>query len=471
MPLIYISQREGDAPELTEKIVRHLKVCFGEAEVVSGEKLSAAEAPLAAPAVGDCDVLLLLIGPHWRKGAEPGSPGLRDPKDRIRLEVETALETGSLVLPVSLGDTEVPCATELPQSLAGMFRQPAIPIDRDNPAEGLSELVRRLETGLALRNIVHNSTLKRSSIHHRELPKEDLLGYTPQNRPQDVLGLEHSNLSETRRAIDFQETALNLARESKDLEGECRALGKLGLAFGKIGETHRAIECFERQRIILKELGRRDQLGDVLANLGDAWAVRGDFARAIPCYNEQLGLALELEDRDMEAAAQVGLGHCHIKLDQLERGIKYYERAFARIRETGGPAEQARLLIGLGLNYRKLGRLADAVVQLKLALERVRRLGDRREEVLLLNDLAETYEELKEPDLAMGFRELQLEVARELDDTALEGQILLAMAEGCHRKGEREKALELARQAEKRVPLQNYALRRRIQEQLEHWQE
>ena len=471
MPLIYISHREGDAPELAEKIAAHLKVCFGDEEVVLGSQPPETQTSEAVrTAVADCQVLIVLVGPNWSRGTEPGSPGLRDPKDTVRQEVETGLEEGLLILPAILPDAERLIDIPLPQPMAGLLRHQGVSLDGENPAEGLSELARRLETGLALRNIVRNSSLKRGSIHHRALPEEDLLGFTPENRPQDVLGLEHSNLSETRRAIDYQETALNLAREQKDREGECQALGKLGLAFGKVGETHRAIECFEKQLPLLKELGHRDLLGGTLANLGDAWAVRGDFPRAISFYNQQLGLALELEDRDMEAASQVGLGHCHIKMEQTERGVKFYERALDHIRKAGEPAEQARLFIGLGLNYRKLDRPAEAVDLFKQALERVRRLGDRREEVLLLNDLAETYEELKEPDLALGFREQQLELARELDDAGLEGQILLALAEEHHRRGDLKKALALAHQARERVHLKDYVLHRRIRQKIQEWE-
>ena len=219
---------------------------------------------------------------------------MRDPKDRVRLEIEAALEYGLVMVPVPLDNTPQPVMQDLPQSLSDFLRQPAVRLDPSNIQNGLAELTQRLETGLALQHVIRTSTLKRGSIHHRDLPEEDLLGFTDENRPEDIFGIEHSTLTDIRRAIDYQETALNLARESKDQEAESRALGKLGLAFGKMGESNRAINYFEKQLRILKELGKREELGDLLANLGDASAVQLDFVRAVSYYNEQLGLALEL---------------------------------------------------------------------------------------------------------------------------------------------------------------------------------
>ncbi len=471
MAKIYLSYREGEAPELVDQVVRHLSICFGESEILgSGSEDSTAPVQeVLNEILSQCAALVVLIGPNWSKGTEPGSAGMRDPKDRVRLEIEAALEYGLVMVPVPLDNTPQPVMQDLPQSLDDFLRQPVVRLDPSNIQNGLAELTKRLETGLALQHVIRNSTLKRGSIHHRELPEEDLLGFTDENRPDDIFGIEHSTLTDIRRAIDYQETALNLARESKDQEAESRALGKLGLAFGKMGESNRAIEYFEKQLRILKELGKREELGDLLANLGDASAVQLDFDRAVTYYNEQLGLALELEDRDMEAAAQVGLGHCYIKMEDLERGVKYYERAYARIRETGENSEQARLLVGLGLNYRKLGRIADALDPLKQALELARRLGDRREEVFILEDIADTYRDLGEADLALGFRENQLEVAADLDDAPLEGQIMMDIAREQHRRGKVDAALELAERASKRVHLVDSDMHRRICEQMENW--
>ncbi len=472
MPKIYLSYREGEAPEMVEQVVRHLSICFGETEVLGSgaEDSTVPVQEVVNEILGQCAALVVLIGPSWREGTEPGSAGLCDPNDRIRLEVESALKHGLLIVPVPLGNTPQPSMATLPQSLSDFLRQPAIRLDPENIQNSLSELTQRLETGLALQYVIQNSTLKRGSIHHRALPEEDLLGFTAENRPEDVFGIEHSSLIDTRRAIDYQETALHLARESKNPEAESRALGKLGLAFGKIGESQRAIACFEKQLGILKELGQREELGELLANLGDASAVQLDFVRAVSYYNEQLGLALELDDRDMEASAQLGLGHCYIKMQDIEHGVTFYERAWARIRETGEAGEQARLLVGLGLNYRKLGRIAEALDPLKQALELARRLGDRREEVFILEDIADTYRDLNEPDLALGFRENQLEVARDLDDAALEGQIMMDIAHEQVQRGNKEAALELARRAVSRVHLVDSVLHRRICDEIENWE-
>ena len=464
MSRIYLSQREGDAPEWAGRVAEHLRVCFGEDTLAPPAPAEGVRGTVAA-----CDGLLVLVGPAWEKGGEPGSPGLADPKDRVRLEIETALEKGLLVVPVLLAGAALPAPDTLPQSLVPLGRCPAHPISPHQPREDLARLTHRLETALALRAIVRESAFKRGSIHQRPLPEEDLLGFTDESRPPDILGLSRSTLGETRRAIDFQQTALNLARRTRDRAAECRALGKLGLAYGKLGETQRAIECFEQQLPMVRELGSPAELGALLANLGDAWAVRGQFSRAISCYQEQLGLALQQEDRNLEAASQVGLGHCYIKLGEIQRGVACYERALKHLRQEGTPAEQARLLVGLGLNYRKLERTRDALGVLKEALELARGLGDRHEEACLLGDLAECYQALEEADLARGYREQQLEVARELGDARTEADILMHLALHHWAADNRSRALELARAASECVQNVDACAHRRIEDQIAEW--
>jgi len=54
--------------------------------------------------VGQCEVLLALIGPDWleAKNPETGARRLDDPKDFVRIEIASALKRGIPVAPVLL---------------------------------------------------------------------------------------------------------------------------------------------------------------------------------------------------------------------------------------------------------------------------------------------------------------------------------------------------------------------------------
>ncbi|MFQ5481250.1 MAG: tetratricopeptide repeat protein [Nitrospinaceae bacterium] len=463
MARVYLSFHENYLPAWTDKIRSRLQTAFGGDNVISHR-----ETTVLKNLVAGCDALVALSGPEgFGPPAGPGDAATSTPQDRVRREIECGRQHGLLMVPVLLPGAVFPKAGN--PLLASPSGGPPCRVQEETWVQDIAALVHRLETGLALQTLARNALPKRGSIQQRDLPEEDLLGFTAANRPADDLGLSHSNLHETRRAIDFQTTALELARRQKDVRTEAQALGRLALAYGKLGEVRSAIECFERQLRIVRDLGDLAGAGEILANLGDACAVRGDLNRAQGFYKDQLAAALQTENRNLEAAALVGLGHCHIKAGQVEQGVTYYDRAHHHIRETGDLAEQARLLVALGLNCRKLGRTREAIEYLKQALELARRLGDRREEGNLLADLAEAYQELGEPSLVVGFCEQRLEVVRDLKDAVLEGKTMLELARAWHDRGQTQRAREIAHAACNRVRSCDSGLTRTIEEQLSRW--
>jgi polar amino acid transport system substrate-binding protein len=81
-------------------------------------------------AVASCDVLLALIGPHWLTITdENGQRRLDNPKDWVRLEIETALARRIRVIPILVDDARMPRETELPVTLSPLIRRNAVRID------------------------------------------------------------------------------------------------------------------------------------------------------------------------------------------------------------------------------------------------------------------------------------------------------------------------------------------------------
>jgi hypothetical protein len=81
-------------------------------------------------AVASCDVLLALIGPQWVTITdENGRRRLDDPKDWVRLEIETALTRKIRVIPILVDDARMPSATQLPITLAALVRRNAVEIN------------------------------------------------------------------------------------------------------------------------------------------------------------------------------------------------------------------------------------------------------------------------------------------------------------------------------------------------------
>lgn len=74
------------------------------------------------------------------------------------------------------------------------------------------------------------------AVPRRTLKRRNAEGWALGN-----LGLAYAALGDSRRAIEFYQQNLQIARETGDRRGEGTTLGNLGLAYVALGETHHAI--------------------------------------------------------------------------------------------------------------------------------------------------------------------------------------------------------------------------------------
>lgn len=79
-------------------------------------------------AVGQCKVLLVLIGARWLAHGADGRSRLEDERDFVRLEIAAALARKIRVIPVLLDGTPMPKEAELPEALHGLVWRNAIEV-------------------------------------------------------------------------------------------------------------------------------------------------------------------------------------------------------------------------------------------------------------------------------------------------------------------------------------------------------
>ncbi len=125
---IFISYRRSDSPDATGRIYDRLVGAFGKPQVfkdVDSIPLGRDFRGHLNDIVGDCGVMLAVMGPHWTQARNPaGQRRLEDADDFVRIELETALARDIPVVPVLVGHAQLPVASELPGSLASLvFRQ------------------------------------------------------------------------------------------------------------------------------------------------------------------------------------------------------------------------------------------------------------------------------------------------------------------------------------------------------------
>jgi hypothetical protein len=118
--LIFISYRRVDSQHITGRIYDRLSTQFGQSSVfkdVDAIPLGVDFREHLQEKVGQCSVLVAVIGKDWNPTAS-GIQRLADPRDHLRIEIETALERRIPVIPILVDGVVMPDEKDLPPSLA-----------------------------------------------------------------------------------------------------------------------------------------------------------------------------------------------------------------------------------------------------------------------------------------------------------------------------------------------------------------
>ena len=131
-PRIFISYRREDASGHAGRLFDRLVERFGREHVFRDFETIAAGDDFAEALrrkIAVSDVVLVLIGPRWLAATdEAGQWRLADDSDRVRIEIDTALEHNVRVIPVLVQGAAMPRAKDLPAALARLAQRNAIEI-------------------------------------------------------------------------------------------------------------------------------------------------------------------------------------------------------------------------------------------------------------------------------------------------------------------------------------------------------
>jgi hypothetical protein len=144
-PEIFISYRRADAKELVGWLSECLERHLGAGRLfqdVDSLRLGEDFAQEIEAAVCSCAVVLAVIGPRWLAILDERRD---DPRDYVRLEIETAFARGVTVIPVLVGGARMPGEDALPSSLAPLARRHAAELHPDRFRSDVDRLIRQLD--------------------------------------------------------------------------------------------------------------------------------------------------------------------------------------------------------------------------------------------------------------------------------------------------------------------------------------
>jgi hypothetical protein len=148
---VFISYRRSDTGAYAGAVAQRLAALQFESVFQDREDIALADnyADRIREGLGECGVVLVLMGPSWltvRNGA--GTRRLDDEADWVRREVSLALELRKPVVPVLFDGTRVPDVASLPPDLAALATTQGYDVNGSYLERDLDDLARRLERDL-----------------------------------------------------------------------------------------------------------------------------------------------------------------------------------------------------------------------------------------------------------------------------------------------------------------------------------
>lgn len=145
MSRIFINYRRQDTEGYVGRLYDHLLKQFKPHDIfmdVQNIEPGADFVQVLEDAVSACDIFLAMIGPHWGKLTnENGERRLDEWNDFVRIELETALKQGKVVIPVLVGGAKMPNPNTLPESIQTLSRRNAITLTHSRFASDVEDLV------------------------------------------------------------------------------------------------------------------------------------------------------------------------------------------------------------------------------------------------------------------------------------------------------------------------------------------
>jgi len=221
-----------------------------------------------------------------------------------------------------------------------------------------------------------------------------------------AIGKVQINQGREREAITTYNEALQIYEENEDKEGRLETLDMLSGLLSRTDNAQAAVAHANQGLQLAEELDDADTEMHLLITLGDAHQELGESQEAVEAYESALAIARKRDDKQNESTILYKLGIAHLDNGDADHAIQTLEQANTLLKEQGKRAMEGQTLGGLGSANAELGRWSEAVNYHTSALHISREVGDADEEALQLSNLGQALVEAKRlPEALLRYRQ------------------------------------------------------------------
>jgi len=226
------------------------------------------------------------------------------------------------------------------------------------------------------------------------------------------------------KTILFSESALKLAKESRDKPAQVEAFIHLGVGYSLLSNNEKAIESHLQGLHLAEQIHDSALLATLHNELGIDYRFIGDFDKsvqhlllALAIKEQRLGTGPTIQDRKSIANTMNNIGVVYDEAGNFDLALEYYRKVMAIREEISDSSGLASTLNNIGVVFEEKGEYEKALDYYEQALQLKKRVGREGSLALTLTNIGIIYLNQKNYPKALAYHFDAIEIFREIADS------------------------------------------------------
>lgn len=183
------------------------------------------------------------------------------------------------------------------------------------------------------------------------------------------IGLVYLHLSKYEDSLRLFEQALNIFKETDDINGQANQLINIGIIYNQaFNQPKKAIEYYMQGAAMHFKCKDYTHLATDMNNIGIIWSGIEQYNKAIESYEKALAINKKIKNPKGEGYALLAIGVVHQAMGQSERSLKYLEQALDIMKKYHEIRGEGETLRHIGRVYSNLSQYETSLKYYKQAL-------------------------------------------------------------------------------------------------------
>lgn len=254
-------------------------------------------------------------------------------------------------------------------------------------------------------------------------------------------GWSYSYLSESKKALEQLQKALDLYTAMDEAEGCMKCLNAIGVVYHNVSQYESALEYYSKSLALSRKEGNRERELAAINNLGEFYHELGNYEEASESFHKALALAGLFNDNERLANVLVNLGLIQKELGDYSGAESYLERAVTACSSVGDKITLVKCHTAMGLLHQEMNKYNEAEKWHRKSIDLSKKTGNRHGELEALFNLSQLYMAMEEDKQAVDCLERTVRLSEQIGSKYYAYRAQLSLANMYERQGDYQSAL------------------------------